>query len=201
MGDRVYPADLDEGAALANALEAALIGVQWGPGPQDVLDAAQVHAVWADPEEELDRLPALAVAPLDVTPDYHGFVPLLLDDTRRPIMAGPALALVKLGEARGTAELKVWARDQEQRGMLLLAIQTALLDVTLARVQRRIDVPRYFGGVEAVVEVRGVQYLDTAEDVQQGYRKAVIQVAFQMPIVRPVPVAPLAARFALQVGG
>jgi hypothetical protein len=160
-----------------------------GPGGRP-LAFRRVVSTWAQPEE-LAEYPSAAVLAGAGTYGSSRFTP-----GRGPRIATPDQRYV-LNSAEFTVDMTVelWCTDPKERAAMVALLEDRLLAPLDSRYGFILELPHYFNA-RAQYEPTGLSYDDSEENAMRRYRKAVLTVKGQVPVIRLIslPDADMVAR-------
>ena len=181
-GDKMqltYVRETDTRDALAEGLQQYLQGlsIDWAGGRK--LRFVEVQKVWAVPEDPA-RYPAAAVVADDpAIYDAAEMTPVLVqvdDGTKR--------YLRMVAEMRQNFDLVIWATDPRERAGLVSMVQDAMNPADFMT-GLRLELPQYFGQ-RATYEPMDVLYDDDAASAQRRWRRAIMSITANIPVLVPV---------------
>jgi hypothetical protein len=140
----------------------------------------KVYQTWAEPEDEAVFPSAVVLMSGSASYDASRFTPGVATSEQLPPPDSRYVSAV--AEMTGEITVELWCNDPTARAELTAALEEALIPYD-EMYGLMLDLPHYYG-VRAVYELKSVQYPDNETTAMQRYRKALLTLSAQMPVVR-----------------
>jgi hypothetical protein len=170
--------ETDARTALTRGLAEYLGGMTTSGTGGRPLAFRRVFSVWAQPEE-LAEYPAAAVLATSGSYDSSRFTP-----GRGPRIVTPDQRYI-LASAEFVVDMtvEVWCNDPKERAAIMAMLEDRLLSPFDSRYGFLLELPHYFNA-RAQYEPISMDYDDSEENAMRRFRKALVKVRGQVPVLR-----------------